>query len=199
MEINPGDRPATSDRPSLTNRPAPSPAWARALSRIHDPSSPDERRHGSAASGGGRGGERRRRGRRDQGEEATDRLRDFDASIRARPEGQRPREAPPGHPGSRGGGARAGSATAEQQAYWWGPGGPKVNDRDLLEFDLFVEMHLRQEKEEQLLLPRLQRPAAARTGEPARGGGGARPASGAGAAGRAPGSGSGSRAAACRR
>ncbi|KAG2623038.1 hypothetical protein PVAP13_3KG030627 [Panicum virgatum] len=49
-------------------------------------------------------------------------------------------------------------AAAEQQAYWWAPGGggPKVNDRDLLEFDLFVEMHLRQQ-----LLSRLQRPAAA--------------------------------------
>jgi len=122
-----------------------------------------------AANGGGHGAEAASsERRRHQEEEATDRLRDFDASIRpaaagaaaARPEAQRPREAPPGHPGSRGGGARAGSATAEQQAYWWGPGGPKDNDRDLLEFDLFVEMHLRQQQEQQLL-SRLQRPAAA--------------------------------------
>ena len=122
-----------------------------------------------AANGGGHGAEAASsERRRHQEEEATDRLRDFDATIRpaaagaaaARPEAQRPREAPPGHPGSRGGGARAGSATAEQQAYWWGPGGPKVNDRDLLEFDLFVEMHLRQQQEQQLL-SRLQRPAAA--------------------------------------
>jgi hypothetical protein len=41
-----------------------------------------------------------------------------------------------------------------------GGGGAEVNDRDVLEFDLFVESQLRQQQE-QLLLSRLQRPAAA--------------------------------------